>query len=103
MRLPVRLHGGKGAHVEQNHSLFTRDVSSKGAFIVTPEPLPVGANVNLELKLTINGLPDYHDDGQNVKLRFRGTVVRACTEGMAVMFSRRIHGPETATGGLALA
>jgi hypothetical protein len=97
------LRGGKGVQVEKNHGLFTRDVSSKGAFILTPEPLPVGANVNLELKLTINGLPDYHDDEQNVKLRFRGKVVRACTEGMAVMFSRRIHDPETAAGGLALA
>jgi hypothetical protein len=64
---------------EEVLELFTRDVSSKGAFFVTDNPLPIDTTVAMTLFLPI---------GQFAisKIGIAGKVVRTEEQGMAVKF-----------------
>lgn len=71
---PVRL---RSAGIE-NTDLFTRDISSKGAFIRTSKPLDSG--VKVELFVTLPTGESY--------LKVTGKVVRVEQDGMAIQFNR---------------
>ena len=64
---------------EEVLELFTRDVSSKGAFFVTSDPLPIDTGLSMTLFLTV---------GQSLSSMFSvaGKVVRTEDDGMAVRF-----------------
>jgi hypothetical protein len=64
---------------EETRELFTRDISSDGAFLVTDDPLPVDTNLNLTLYLLV---------GQSLKSKITvdGRVIRSEPCGMAVRF-----------------
>jgi PilZ domain len=64
---------------EEVVELFTRDVSSKGAFFLTSEPLPIDTTLDMTLFLPV---------GQTLHSRISvaGKVVRTEDEGMAVRF-----------------
>ena len=71
---PVRL---KSNGVE-NADLFTRDISSKGAFILTSQPLDSGVKVELSVTFPTG----------EIYLNVTGKVVRVEQDGMAIQFNR---------------
>jgi len=62
----------------ENTGFFTRDISSKGAFIQTSSPLTIGVKVDLVVTLP---------SGKSF-LNAAGKVVRVEQEGMAIQFNR---------------
>jgi hypothetical protein len=64
---------------EEVLELFTRDVSSKGAFFLTGNPLPVDTSLSMTLYLPVG-------ESVNSVLSVAGKVVRTEDEGMAVRF-----------------
>ena len=68
-------------------SLHTRDLSSKGAFIVTDEPVEEGASLSLEFVLPMEKLMSLIDMKSKVRLEVKGTVVRSTGDGIAVSFN----------------
>jgi hypothetical protein len=64
---------------EEVVELFTRDVSSKGAFFLTLEPLPIDTALDMTLFLPVGR-------SLHSKISVAGKVVRAEEEGMAVRF-----------------
>jgi hypothetical protein len=69
--------------------LYTRDVSSSGAFFPTDHPLPAGASVEITLYLMISAFGEWRRWPHKVNVTTNGTVVRAEREGMAVAFDRQ--------------
>ena len=62
----------------ENMELFTRDISSKGAFIRTAKPLESGVKVELSVTFPTG----------EIYLNVSGKVVRVEQDGMAVQFNR---------------
>ena len=60
--------------------LFTRDVSSKGAFFLTGDPLPVDTNLSMTLFLPVG-------ESESSIISVAGKVVRTENSGMAVRFN----------------
>jgi hypothetical protein len=69
--------------------LFTRDISSGGAFFQTDSPLPAGVNVEITLFLLTSAFRAWRGHPYKVKITTGGTVVRSEDEGMAVAFSEQ--------------
>ncbi len=65
---------------------FTRDISSGGAFFVTPDPLPVGTRVAVDMVLKTERLPPPSGYPQ---VKAAGHVVRTEPTGIAVCFNGR--------------
>ena len=65
-------------------NLWTRDISSGGAFFTTPDPLPVGRQVRIDLVLPLEGVEKFRYRQTHVRLN--GTVIRAESAGMAIRF-----------------
>jgi hypothetical protein len=68
------------------HELYTRDISSQGAFFLTSNPFPEGSYLRLKLFLYIQALQDLLDDDSEVGVDISGRVIRTENEGMAVLF-----------------
>jgi hypothetical protein len=69
--------------------LFTRDISSGGAFFQTDNPLPAGSSVEITLFLLTSAFRAWRGRPYKVKITTGGTVVRTEDEGMAVAFSEQ--------------
>jgi hypothetical protein len=69
--------------------LYTRDISSSGAFFSTQSALPPGASVRITLFLLIAGLKQLYGHPGKIKITTDGTVVRSNNDGMAVVFDQR--------------
>ena len=65
-------------------SLVTRDISMSGAYLLTGNPLPAGAKVNLDLILSLVDLNKQGDRSALIKVS--GAVLRAEPAGMAICF-----------------
>jgi hypothetical protein len=81
-----RVHHGNGQ---------TRDCSLSGAFVLSPEKLPIGSIVQMEFSL-----PRLLAAGPGARLKTRGRVVRVEPEGFAVLAemgpSSLLHRPASA-------
>ena len=87
--LPVKLIT-KGESGEANVlELHTRDISSKGTFIQTGQPLPKGSHVELEVYLSISKLIEMIGDQGQVRVKVEGEVIRTNVSGMAILFDKR--------------
>lgn len=64
--------------------LMTQDVCSGGAFFKTPEPLPVGTQIELDLILKIDRLKEL--TGKSALVNLSGTIIRTHDQGMAISF-----------------
>jgi len=64
-------------------SAWTKDISSNGVFVLTPNPLEPGSRVNLEVKLPFRSIVNMHE--KNI-LKVRGKVLRVDKGGMAIFF-----------------
>jgi hypothetical protein len=65
---------------EEILELFTRDVSSLGAFFMTGNPLPVDTSLSMTLFLPVG-------ESERSKINVAGKVVRTENDGMAVRFN----------------
>jgi hypothetical protein len=76
----VGLANGNGGR-----TLVTRDVSSKGAFLLTDTPLEEGSEVELEIMLPVRTLAAIQ--GEQIAIRAKGHILRTERHGMAVEFT----------------
>ncbi len=83
---PAKVVVNRGKGEKEVLSLHTRDLSSKGAFIVTDEPVDEGTRLTLEFVLPMEKLMSLIDMKRQVRLEVKGTVVRSTGDGMAVSF-----------------
>jgi hypothetical protein len=74
----------KGA--QKVFELFTRDISSNGAFFPMEVPLPTGERLKITLFLSISALEEITEFAGKTKIVTDGQVVRSTDEGMAVEF-----------------
>lgn len=79
--------GGAGGSKYLN--LFTKDVSAGGAFLYTDSPLPEGTELVIDLVLLTDEIKKMQ--GDQVLIKFQGSVVRCESEGMAVCFNKRYN------------
>jgi len=72
------------ASVEQFVREYISNVSSEGAFIVTPNPLPVGTKVTLKFTIFENGIKEIEGEGEVVRTELEGPGKKG---GMGVVFT----------------
>lgn len=70
--------GKEGGRTVSAGSDATRDISLKGLYVVTAEPLPAGTPCLISLRLV--------GDSSDLQLKIQGTVIRTDGTGMAVIF-----------------
>jgi hypothetical protein len=70
-------------------NLMTKDVSSDGAFLCSSQPLPEGANVSLELLLSLETLRKFAGEGGKARIRLKGKVIRVDGNGAAIRFASK--------------
>ena len=68
--------------------LLTSNVSSGGAYFHTPQPLPEGTDVQIDLVLNLEKLKTLKDDHKQVYVELKGTVIRTESEGMSICFDQ---------------
>ena len=83
--LPSQISVGTGRD-QQNIDLFTRDISSGGAYFHTEVPLPVGTTVKIDLVISLDELKKI--ESRKALIKVSGEVVRSENEGMAICFSK---------------
>ena len=67
-------------------NLLTTNISSGGAYFHTPQPLPKGTQVKIDLVLPLDKLRKLKDEHKQVYIKVTGTVLRSESEGMAIFF-----------------
>lgn len=66
--------------------LYTRDISSQGAFLLTQNHLPEGEHVRLRFFLSIQALKDIVGEDRRITIDVGGRVIRSERKGLAVLF-----------------
>jgi hypothetical protein len=89
LQTPTRIEVQIEAGHKDFFSLITRDISSRGAYVNTAQPLPEGLLVKLELLLSPEMLRKMVGEMGKAKIRVRGRVIRSDSEGMAIEFESR--------------
>lgn len=69
-----------------NRELFSRDVSSSGAYFLTTEPLDVGTR--LMVSMLLNPQHQKRSRGRKARVTVGGMVLRKEQKGMAVRFDK---------------
>ena len=67
-------------------NLLTTNISSGGAYFYTPQPLPKGTQVKIDLVLPLDKLRKLKDEHKQAYIKVTGTVLRSESEGMAICF-----------------
>mgnify|MGYP006301037257 FL=1 len=86
LQFPTRIEvlNGRGGSNREILNLKTRDISSKGAFIETQDPLPEGTHIKLDI---FYSLPKNQiSAGANSLIQAEGKILRSQPDGMAVSF-----------------
>ena len=77
---------GQSSHTKPTR-LMTRDVSMNGAYLLTPEPLPIGTKASVDVILSLRGLTP--SETRKALIEASGTVLRTDSEGMAIRFDEK--------------
>ena len=93
LKIPARIELSHTDPRGEALSLFTRDISSGGAFFHTSEPLLEGTKVEIELILPMDklmkNLEQFREGYQHTNIKLSGTVLRKESTGMAIIFNKR--------------
>ena len=87
IELPAKIEVVSTDQRDRLFNLFTKDISSGGAYFRTQKPLPVGTEVRVDLVLPLDKLKKFLNDREKVTVNVTGTVLRAEPRGMAIGFS----------------
>ena len=85
----IELTNESGHH--ETLQLETKDISADGAFFESSKPIIEGADVRLEMILTVDKLQDLIGVHKKVELKLQGHVIRSDSDGVAVLFNRKYH------------
>jgi hypothetical protein len=86
---PARVTLESEAGGQEPLDLVTKDVSSAGAFLYCPQHLVEGARVRMELLILPDTLSKSNGETGRAKVKVRGTIIRADTDGIAIRFESR--------------
>jgi hypothetical protein len=96
MHLPVKVSTNSGSGPELQYETITANISSGGAFIRTPNPLPIACKVHLEFLVSFVDLKKLRFvlslellrrfEGKPVWVHATGVVIRHENDGMAIIF-----------------
>lgn len=86
LQIVSRLRYAARAHSDQAVEAVSRDISSIGAFFITPDTLPLGASLVAEIILPVSRLEKTL--ASDSMLKCVGTVVRKDADGVAVHFDK---------------
>ena len=86
---PARVVVETGSNQKVEYDLATRDVSSAGAFLFSPEPLPNGTSVKMEFLISLDALQKLTGDKGMAKVRVEGQVIRSDSSGIAIRFDSK--------------
>jgi hypothetical protein len=86
---PARLTVQAGTPGRLCLELTTKDISSGGAYLYSGHRLGAGAQVSMELLISLANLSRIVGSFGRAKINVRGTVVRVDERGMAIRFERR--------------
>ena len=89
LEAPTKIEVQIGAGRRDVLSLMTRDISSRGAYVNTRQPLEEGVSVKLELLLSVEMLQRFVGARGKARVRVKGKVVRVDENGMAIQFDRK--------------
>ncbi|UCF85171.1 MAG: PilZ domain-containing protein [Desulfobacteraceae bacterium] len=85
LRVPAKINMVGLDHERETLNLMTKDICAGGAFFQTPDPLPKGTQVKIDMILD-RGLRDGEDRRAHIKLG--GAVLRSESTGMAICFDK---------------
>jgi hypothetical protein len=71
---------------KQVFELKTRDISSSGAFLYTPEPFPEGTRLKLDLTVSSKRIKEL--TGAKSLIECEGNIIRSTPAGVAICFDK---------------
>lgn len=86
---PAKVQIPAGGGRTDTIDVVTRDISSSGAFLLSPRPVAQGVTVDVEVVLSFETLHRITGGRGKVIVRVKGKVVRSDETGMAVAFDRK--------------
>jgi hypothetical protein len=86
LRAPARIVLQSGSNRSLLDKLTTRDISSSGAYVYSSHSLPEGANVRMDLVITLEALQKLAGENSTARIRVKGKVVRSDSDGVAIKF-----------------
>ena len=86
INFPAVIESHTGPSVDMNRKLISRDVSSGGAFFLTPDPLDVGTRLVVSMVLKSQHIKI--SKRRKARVTVGGRVLRKESKGMAVQFEK---------------
>ena len=86
LELPATIEFTNVDHEEMLDNLLTTNVCSGGAYFYTPQPLPIGTQVKIDLVLPLEKLRKLKDEHKHAHIKVTGKVLRSGSEMMAICF-----------------
>ena len=86
LEIPAKIRVVRIEDTASELELHTENISSGGAFFRTPDPLPQGTEVQIDLVLNLDRLKALKTAVGHVHIELKGTVNRIESEGMSVCF-----------------
>lgn len=87
LEVPAKIEVMDSGQEKEIVNLLTSNICSGGAFFHTPEPLPEGTQVRLDLVLPLDKLRELKNDSKHAYIKVTGTVLRSESTGMAICFN----------------
>lgn len=87
LEVPAKIEVMDSGQEKEIVNLLTSNICSGGAFFHTPEPLPEGTQIRLDLVLPLDKLRELKNDSKHAYIKVTGTVLRAESMGMAICFN----------------
>ena len=87
LKVPAKVEVMTSDQEKEIFNLLTSDICSGGAFFHTPQPLPEGTPVRIDLILSLDKLKDLKDNFKHAYIKVAGTVLRSESAGMAICFN----------------
>ena len=91
LKIPARVQAMVLEQEHETQELLTTNVCSGGAFFQTPQPLPKGTEVKVDLTISLSKLKALKDEYQQVDIKIKGKVVRTDSQGMSISFDEDFH------------